>query len=120
MGISQMNIRIDAATKTAGDQVFSSIGYTPTEVARAVWGFAAAHADDSQVVKQWLDEMHSLDLEAEARRERRRLAHEGIASLDQQLQSLVGSAMLLSIPDTDDEGLLEEALVSRLEERELW
>lgn len=118
--MSQMNIRIESATKTAGDRVFSSIGYTPTEIARAVWKFAAAHADDVQVVRQWLDEIHSLDLEAETRRERRRLARQGLSSLDQQLQSLVGSAMFTPIPDTDDESLLEDALASRLEERGLW
>ena len=46
----QMNVRIDRNLKAAGDRAFDSIGYTPTQVIRAVWEFAARNAADREAL----------------------------------------------------------------------
>lgn len=46
----QMNVRIPAETKTAGDRALSSEGLTPTEVVRCIWEKAAKRGRDLQQV----------------------------------------------------------------------
>ena len=46
----QMNIRIPAETKSAGDKALISEGLTPTEVVRSVWEKAARRGKDLQRV----------------------------------------------------------------------
>lgn len=41
MATTQMNIRIDETTKANGDAVFAKLGYSPTQVVRTVWEYAA-------------------------------------------------------------------------------
>ena len=46
----QMNVRIPAETKSAGDEALMSEGLTPTEVVRCVWEKAARRGRDLQRV----------------------------------------------------------------------
>ncbi len=46
MASIQMNVRIDKDKKAEGDRAFSSIDFTPTEVVRAMWDFAARNRND--------------------------------------------------------------------------
>lgn len=48
----QLNTRIDAALKQSGDAVFARNGYSPSEVVRAVWRYAAEH----QAVPSFMEE----------------------------------------------------------------
>ncbi|MBQ9043690.1 MAG: hypothetical protein IJ111_12860 [Eggerthellaceae bacterium] len=52
----QMNVRIDEELKTQGDAVFAKLGYSPTQVIRAVWGYAASKQNDLESVEKALDE----------------------------------------------------------------
>ena len=40
MATVQMNVRIDGGFKAEGDAAFRSIGYSPTDAVRELWGFA--------------------------------------------------------------------------------
>ena len=40
MATVQMNVRIDDGFKAEGDAAFRSIGYSPTDAVRELWGFA--------------------------------------------------------------------------------
>ena len=42
----QMNVRIPRALKVAGDEALASVGFTPSEVVRAVWEKAAKRGKD--------------------------------------------------------------------------
>ena len=45
MPMIQMNTRIDGELKRQGDAVFAERGYTPSQVVRAVWEYAARNHD---------------------------------------------------------------------------
>lgn len=40
MPAAQMNIRLDSALKASGNAVIAELGYTPSQVVRALWEFA--------------------------------------------------------------------------------
>lgn len=40
MSAAQMNIRMDSALKASGNAVIAKLGYTPSQVVRALWEFA--------------------------------------------------------------------------------
>ena len=40
MSAVQMNIRLDSALKASGNAVIAELGYTPSQVVRALWEFA--------------------------------------------------------------------------------
>lgn len=40
MSTAQMNIRLDSALKASGNAVIAELGYTPSQVVRALWEFA--------------------------------------------------------------------------------
>lgn len=48
--VTQMNVRIPAEVKAAGDRALLSEGLTPTEVVRCVWEKAARRGPDLQEV----------------------------------------------------------------------
>jgi RHH-type rel operon transcriptional repressor/antitoxin RelB len=54
MPTTQMNVRIDADLKERGDQVFESLGYTPSQVVRRVWEVAAENGQNPTVVDERL------------------------------------------------------------------
>ena len=53
----QMNTRLDESLKQRGDMVFAQLGYTPTDVVRMMWQFAANNAGDPAKVKRQLERM---------------------------------------------------------------
>lgn len=64
----QMNTRIEKSLKAQGDDVFAKIGWTPSTAIRALWRFAARHANDpSAVTKALIEEDPTAD---EAKRKR--------------------------------------------------
>ena len=47
----QMNVRIEESLKAAGDDVFASVGLTPTQVVRNVWEYAVRHREAPAIVR---------------------------------------------------------------------
>ena len=52
--LTQMNVRIDAALKSAGDEALSSIGFSPTQAVRALWERSAQRGEQLEVVRRFL------------------------------------------------------------------
>lgn len=48
----QMNTRIEASLKEAGDSVLGRLGYTPSAAVRGLWRFAVEHADDAAAIRR--------------------------------------------------------------------
>lgn len=49
---TQMNTRIDAALKEAGDAVLARFGYSPSAAVRGLWQFVVDHQDDAASVRK--------------------------------------------------------------------
>lgn len=62
----QMNTRIDEQLKRRGDAVFARAGYTPSQVTRAIWEYAALHQDVPPFMKE--QEEHEKQAEIERKR----------------------------------------------------
>ena len=68
--LSQINARIDAGQKSAGDAALASAGISPSEAVRALWGLAVRYSgepgklsavlfpDREEQARQELDEAH--------------------------------------------------------------
>ncbi len=100
-----MNVRIDEKQKSAGDAVFELIGYTPTEVVRTVWGYAARNAGEPSAVKDMLHSMRApLDDAQLEEQERRRQLFDESANIYQRFLDEVGIDQLppASEPDLHD------------------
>lgn len=51
----QMNARIDSELKKRGDEALLRAGYSPSRAIRALWGFAAMHANEPHAISSVLD-----------------------------------------------------------------
>lgn len=120
MSTTQMNLRIDARVKERGDAALARVGYSPSQVVRTVWEFAAAHIHDSRAVKDFLGQAGmQQDSDKRSRVEAKMAALEGALALQVQLEESTGlrhSAEFLDVPDRQLRG---EALFERWEERGL-
>jgi len=45
MAVTQLNTRMDESLRQSGDAVFKRYGYTPAEVVKSTWQYAAAHQE---------------------------------------------------------------------------
>lgn len=52
---TQMNTRIDATLKEAGDAVLARLGYSPSAAVRGLWQFVVDHQDDAASVRKVID-----------------------------------------------------------------
>ena len=57
MATAQMNVRMDAALKEGGDHAFAQIGYTPTDVVRLMWSFAARNQGDAARTRRLIESL---------------------------------------------------------------
>ena len=115
----QMNTRIDERVKSSGDSVFERVGYTPTRVVRAIWGYASRHEAAPEDVAKMLRMAEGTDENAEERRLRKMaLAEQG----PQIFESFLSEMGIDEAPIVDDEGLSpaeerERAAVERAREK---
>ena len=56
MDMTQMNVRMDASFKRAGDAVISELGYTPSRVVRALWEYLSLQARLPRALEHVLDQ----------------------------------------------------------------
>lgn len=98
----QMNVRIDKKQKAAGDAVFALIGYTPTDVVRVMWGFAARNASEPTAVKDLLASIREpLDDAQLEQQKRRRLLLDESANIYQRFLDEVGIEQLPPADEPD-------------------
>lgn len=87
MAITQMNVRIDADLKAAGDAVLARAGLTPTQFVRRAWEFAARNAANPEVVaKGFAGDDDPQELAERARK--LALAEEGRRKVQRELLAL--------------------------------
>ena len=120
---AQLNVRMDAACKKAGDAALASIGYSPSDAVRALWSTAARRGADLQEVKNLIDghpkKAPPDKLEALEAGRRRVLAYfenAGIAVPEATSESASDEEAPQSMSDKE---AYAEALLERLEERGL-
>lgn len=64
----QMNTRIDAELKAAGDAALAHLGYTPSAAVRGLWRFVVDHQDDAAAVREVIEPDAASALSDEASR----------------------------------------------------
>ena len=90
---TQMNTRIDASLKEAGDAVLARLGYSPSAAVRGLWQFIVDHQDDAASVRKVIEPDAASALSDEAARK---------ASAITSLRSLYAqTARELGIPGND-------------------
>ncbi len=89
--LTQMNTRIDAELKAAGDAALSRLGYTPSAAVRGLWRFVVDHQDDAAAVHEVIEPDAASAHSDEA--VRKAAAISGLRSLYEQ------TACELGIPD---------------------
>ena len=65
---TQMNTRIDASLKEAGDAVLARLGYSPSAAVRGLWQFVVDHQDDAASVRKVIEPGAATALSDEAAR----------------------------------------------------
>ncbi len=106
MGMTQMNVRMDAAVKNAGDAVFEQAGYTPTQIVRMLWEYAARHRSVPPLISRIIEE--DLSDSAQTRRQARlAIANEGLR-LSEAFRKRLGLSDTTPTP-LDYEAIREEA-----------
>ena len=111
---TQMNIRIDAPLKDAGDDALASIGLTPTRAVRALWKLAAQRGERLEEVRRLLA---SADGEPTAPDGPSATLRAGWDIVPDQLAALGISAQALARASRDDAALLDAARTDRAREK---
>ena len=116
--VSQVNARIDAELKEAGDAALAKAGLTPTKAIRGLWARFARLADCPEEIRELVSGRGD-ELPSEARAERDRklaLVREGSQIVAQSLASRGVDAPEV-IEEIPYEELRELVLLERLSER---
>ena len=116
---TQMNVRIDAALKASGDAALADAGATPSSAVRSLWSFAAAHADEPQVIADFLSDAQSdaAKRRGEQRAERLALVQAGPHAVDSFRQRAGVAQAPATANDLPIDELLYEALTDRERQR---
>ena len=118
--VVQMNVRIDAQLKDAGDRVLEKVGLSPTKAVRSLWERLASFSDaPEKAVKLLLPSDGASEPSIEAERARKlRVAQEGAQIVARSLAEL-GIDVSSITDETPYDELRERALMERLGERGL-
>lgn len=113
---AQINARLSPTLKAAGDEALASIGFSPTQVIRALWEKASRRGED-------LEEVAILLRGSEGRQQHDSMQPDevlaaGWALMDEVYRTLgIDPSVKHDLPD--DREMLEQALYERLVERGL-
>ena len=120
MPTTQMNTRIDTSVKKQGDAALAQAGYSPSQVIRTIWTFAASHAHEPHVVRSFLQGAETeRDSKRKAQVEAKLDALEQALKLHEKLDEAVGPCQNTRIEGFSDRELRADALFSRWESRGL-
>ena len=108
--LTQMNVRIDAALKDRGDEALASIGFTPTQAVRALWGYASKRGEQLDEVRRFLEKAEAGE---SASRDAVQVLQDGWRIVPDGLASLGISEESLSRVARDDAVLRDGALLDR-------
>lgn len=74
MAQAQINVRIDADLKAAGDAGLAAAGYTPSQAVRILWALAAKYRDNPRQLRRVLEPDAAEPTEDERAERERKLA----------------------------------------------
>ena len=117
--IAQVNARIDASLKTAGDAALAKAGLTPTKAIRGLWQRFAELADRPEKIRELVESRDVLASAERSKQERKlSLAQEGSTIV---LRSLAERGVVVpeGFEELSYEELREQVLLERLRERGL-
>lgn len=84
----QINTRVPAELKKAGDLALARAGYTPQQAVRLVWEFAAAHTHEPQAIRRAFEEQDAKQEDDPGKQERLRRFEEGAGILGKMYEQL--------------------------------
>lgn len=119
---SQINVRISAPLKEAGDAMLLKAGLSPTQAVRALWNLAAENADSPDVVARALfpdvakAQMDGADAE---RRRRAKLIKDAPHIVERAFEHL-GASSSFGVDSLSDDDLKEAAYAERFGESMGW
>lgn len=117
--MAQVNARIDASLKAAGDAALAKAGLTPTKAIRALWQRFAELADRPEKIRELVESSDELGPGERAEQERKlSLAQEGPMIVSRSLVER-GIAVPEGLEELSYEELRERVLLERLRERGL-
>ena len=117
--IAQVNARIDANLKTAGDAALAKAGLTPTKAIRALWQRFAELTDQPEKIRELVESSDMLAPAGRAEQERKlSLAQEGSMIVSRSLAER-GVVVPEGFEELSYEELREQVLLERLRERGL-
>ena len=117
--IAQVNARIDANLKTAGDAALAKAGLTPTKAIRALWQRFAELTDRPEKIRELVESSDALAPAGRAEQERKlNLAQEGSMIVSRSLAER-GVVVPEGFEELSYEELREQVLLERLRERGL-
>ena len=110
--LTQMNVRIGARLKQAGDDALLSIGFTPTKAVRVLWNYAAQRGEALEEVRQFLTKAEGGLAQAEAASS---ALQTGWQIIPGGLSALGVSAETMAQAVQDDAAIIEAARLERAE-----
>lgn len=118
MATAQINARIDADVKAAGDAAFAYAGYTPTQAIRALWEFGARNLHDPKKLRSFLDQLENDRSPGTTMEDIVKEVEEGPLIYERALREM--GIYTMEPCDTPYEELLEQALAEKMIERGTW
>ena len=90
MATIQMNTRIDARLKSAGDAALAKAGFSPSQAVRHVWEWAVSHSHEPHVIEKFLNTSNPSCTEESTKLRTRKLAllDDGVDCIHTTLASL--------------------------------
>lgn len=110
---TQMNTRIDASLKEAGDAVLARLGYSPSAAVRGLWQFVVDHQDDVLSVREVLEPDTASLLSDEAARKASAIADLRSLYVQTARELGISGSSAADLPSWDD--LREDWYDERLE-----
>ena len=112
---TQMNTRIDASLKEAGDAVLARMGYSPSAAVRGLWQFVVDHQDDVVSVREVLEPDAASALTDEAARKASAIADLRSLYVQTARELGISGSGVANLPTWDD--LREDWYDERLERK---
>lgn len=116
---AQINVRIDAGLKQAGDRALMRAGYTTTSAIRALWERFASLEDDPEGVQEIIEPVAATSDPADASRAQSLANARGGARIFSSALEELGIPMAVPAEEVPYDELREGVLLERLEERGL-
>lgn len=114
MATTQLNVRINSEDRRAGDEAFSSLGLTPSQVVQGVWGYAARNRGNKQALREIARIIEPPDDALEAERARKiELAEKGPELFENLMAQLgIKHPEFVEIPSDDE--LMSQLVIEEL------